>query len=391
MQIYIENLGAFSKRIFVINFMANGDKSMSDNAVKAERFHNIDLLKTIAIFFVVFYHGLIIKQNFLLEPSFETYFNFFVISILSTGVPLFFFCNGFLLFNKPLDLKKHIFKTIHLVIVTTIWALLTIAIMMFTDGVRFTPLEFFKAFLDMRQNMIGYLWFMGALVCIHILFPVLKGAFDSSKASIFYMAVIAYIIPLGIMCIERVCSAIVHDAAGVYFKMFNPFSGLLAYSFMYFCLGGLACFYQDEIKQKIEEKHLNVKLIAFGAIIAACACLAVYGVLKSKKMNAVWDMVFASYDSIFTLVNVLAIYLLSMNYRPKEGSAAASAVCFIGANTLGIYLIHEIFLHILTKRLSEIAWCTNIIVNAVYCAAVICVCLAITWLIKKIPLVKHIL
>ena len=364
---------------------------MSDDAKKVGRFHNIDLLKTLAIFFVVFYHGLIIKQNFLVEPSFETYFNFFVISILSTGVPLFFFCNGFLLFNKPLDLKKHIFKTIRLVIITTIWALLTIAIMMFTDNVRFTPLEFFKAFLDMRQDMIGYLWFMGALVCIHILFPVLKGAFDSNKAAILYMAVIAYIIPLGIMCIERVCSAIVHDAAGVYFGMFNPFAGLLAYSFMYFCLGGLACFYQEEIKQKIEQKHLNIKLIAVCAIFVSCVCLAAYGVLKSRKMNAIWDMVFASYDSIFTLINVLAIYVLSMNYKPKEGSHAASAVSFIGINTLGIYLIHEIFLHMLTKQLAEIPWCTNIIVNAVYCAAVICVCLAITWIIKKIPLLKHIL
>ena len=364
---------------------------MSDVSEKKVRFYNIDLLKTLAIFFVVVYHGLLVNQNFLEKPSFETYFNFFLITILSTGVPLFFFCNGFLLFNKPLDLKKHIFKTVHLVVVTTIWALLTIAIMMFTDGVRFTPVQFFKAFLDMKQDMIGYLWFMGALVCIHILFPVLKGAFDSSKTSIFYLAIINYIIPLGIMCIERVCSAIVHDAAGVYFKMFNPFSGLVAYSFTYFCLGGLACSWQEEIKQKIEEKHINARLIAAGAILVSCVCLAVYGVLKSRKMNAIWDMVFASYDSIFTLINVLAIYLLAMNYKPKEGSAAAYTVCFIGANTLGIYLIHEIFMHMLTKRLIQIPWCTNIAVNIVYAAAIICVCAVISWLIKKIPLIKHIL
>ena len=375
----------------MINFTANGDKSMSDVSEKRVRFYNIDLLKTLAIFFVVVYHGLIVKQDFLTEPSFETYFNFFLITILSTGVPLFFFCNGFLLFNKPLDLKKHIFKTVHLVVVTTIWALLTIAIMMFTDGVRFTPVQFFKAFLDMKQDMIGYLWFMGALVCIHILFPVLKGAFDSNKTSILYLAIISYIIPLGIMCVERGCSAIVHDAAGVYFKMFNPFIGLEAYSFTYFCLGGLAGFYQEEIKQKIEEKHINAKLIAVCAILVSCVCLAAYGVLKSRKMNAIWDMVFASYDSIFTLINVLTIYLLTMNYKPKEGSTVASAVCFIGANTLGIYLIHEIFMHMLTKRLVQIPWCTNIAVNIVYAAAIICVCAVISWLIKKIPLIKHIL
>lgn len=364
---------------------------MSDVSEKKVRVHNVDLLKTLAIFFVVVYHGLIIKQDFLAAPSFETYFNFFLITILSTGVPLFFFCNGFLLFNKPLDLKKHIFKVIHLLIVTAIWALLTIALMMLTDNVRFTPVQFFKAFLDMKQDMIGYLWFMGALVCIQLLFPVLKGAFDSSKTSILYLAVISYIIPLGIMCIERVCSAVVHDSAGVYFGMFNPFSGLIAYSFTYFCLGGLAGFYQEEIKQKIEEKHVNAKLIAAGAIVVSCVCLAAYGVLKSKKMNAVWDMVFASYDSIFTIVNVLAIYVLSLSYKPEEGSAAASAVRLVGMNTLGIYLIHEIFMHMLTKRLIQIPWCTNIVVNIVYAVVLICICTAISWLIKKIPLLKHIL
>ncbi len=364
---------------------------MSDDAKKVGRFHNIDLLKTLAIFFVVFYHGLIIKQDFLTAPSFETYFNFFLITILSTGVPLFFFCNGFLLFNKPLNLKKHIFKVVHLVIITTIWAFLTIAIMMLTDNVRFTPVQFFKAFLDMKQDMIGYLWFMGALVCIQLLFPILKGAFDTSKASILYMAIIAYIIPLGVMCIERVCSAIVHDAAGVYFRMFNPFSGLVAYSFTYFCLGGLAGFYQEEIKQKIEEKHINAKLIAVCAILVSCVCLAAYGVLKSRKMNAIWDMVFASYDSIFTIINVAAIYMLSLSYKPKEGGISASIVRIIGMNTLGIYLIHEIFVHMLTKRLVANPWCTNVAVNLIYAVVLICVCTAITWLIKKIPLLKHIL
>jgi len=354
---------------------------MSDEAKKNNRFHNIDLLKTVAIFFVVLYHGLFINQNFISQPSFETYFNFFIITILSTGVPLFFFCNGFLLFNKPLDLKKHIFKIIHLVIITTIWAILTIAVMMLTDKVHFTPIEFFKAFLDMKQDMIGYLWFMGALVCIQLLFPVLKGAFDSSKASILYLAVISYIIPLGVMCVERVSSAIVHDAAGYYFGMFNPFSGLFAYSFTYFCLGGLAGFYQENIKQKIQEKNINVKIIAVGIIIASCACLALYGVIKSREMNRIWDMVFSSYDSIFTIINVAAIYILSLGYKAKESSLISKFISLIGINTLGIYLIHEIFMHMVPESFPANPWCTNIAVNIFFMIEFLLYCfVARSWL-----------
>ncbi|NLK45240.1 MAG: acyltransferase [Treponema sp.] len=358
---------------------------------KDNRFYNVDLLKALAIFFVIIYHGWLSKINFIEAPSFETYFNFFLMTILSTGVPLFFFCNGFLLFNRSFDFKKHIFKVIRLMIITTIWAFLTIGVMMFTDNVYFSPMEFFKAVLDLKQDMIGYLWFMGALVCVHIVFPVLKAAFDANKKSILYLAFISYLLPLGFMIIDRICSAIVKDSGGVYFKMFNPFNSLFAYSFTFFCLGGLCNFYQEKIEKFIEEKNINAKLIASGLIFVSCVCLATYGVLKSYRIGSIWDMVFSSYDSIFTIVNVVAIYILSLNYKPEKNNFMVRTIYYVGKNTLGIYFIHEIFIHIFTKHLVVIPWCTNIIFNVFYASAIIFASLFVTWIIKKIPLLKHIL
>ena len=358
---------------------------------KTNRVHIVDFLKTLAMFFVLFYHGLLLDCDFLVRPGFATYFNFFFISILSTGVPLFFFCNGFIMLNRPLNLKKHIIKTVRLVIITTIWAFLTVALMCIIDKVDFSFIEYIKAVINLKSDMIGYFWFMGSFVCLYLLFPVIKGAFDSNKASILYFAIISFIIPIGIIVLERGASAVVHDFGGIYFRMFDPFNGINAYPFVYFCLGGLAGFYQPKIESFIEEKHIKAKLISCIMIIVSCACLSVYGILKSRRSGEIWDMVFASYDSIFTLVNVFAIFILSLNYKPEKDSLIVRIIRYIGMNTLGIYLIHELFIHMLRGQLYSMTWCKNIAVNSVYALALIFASLAVAWVIKKIPLLKHIL
>ena len=59
-----------------------------------ERFENIDLLKALAIYFVVIYHFNIIPINVIEPDSCWNYFNYYLKSILSTCVPIFFFVNG---------------------------------------------------------------------------------------------------------------------------------------------------------------------------------------------------------------------------------------------------------------------------------------------------------
>lgn len=73
------------------------------------RFHNIDLIEALAMLFVVIYHTQVYDSNIMPEggeASSSVYVNYMLRGILSTCVPLFFFANGFLLFNRPLDLKK---------------------------------------------------------------------------------------------------------------------------------------------------------------------------------------------------------------------------------------------------------------------------------------------
>ena len=65
-----------------------------------KRYDNLDLLKVIAIVFVLIYHVYARSANLNnVTGSFNCY-NYFLKSILGTCVPVFFFVNGALLLNK---------------------------------------------------------------------------------------------------------------------------------------------------------------------------------------------------------------------------------------------------------------------------------------------------
>ena len=115
------------------------------NMNKTKRIDNIDLLESIAMFFVIVYHTKSdISHNILEEHSTVDNIDYCVRSILSTCVPLFFFCNGFLLFNRPFDLKKHLTKTFKLFALALIWGSLSASFAQFVihSGEPFCIKEF---------------------------------------------------------------------------------------------------------------------------------------------------------------------------------------------------------------------------------------------------------
>ena len=66
---------------------------MSNNIPK-KRFDFVDLLKATAIFFVLIYHFSLMNVDFIHNGEWTSYINYYLKSLLSTCVPLFFFVNG---------------------------------------------------------------------------------------------------------------------------------------------------------------------------------------------------------------------------------------------------------------------------------------------------------
>lgn len=100
---------------------------------------------------------------------------------------------------------------------------------------------------DCKPEKDIHLWYMGALVCIYILFPLLKVVFDNSRKVFIYFTVVCAILTFGNELINHFITILL-NTAGLYegiidvnwFNDFNPFRNIFGYAFVYFCVGGLA-------------------------------------------------------------------------------------------------------------------------------------------------------
>ena len=165
---------------------------------ETKRITSLDLVKSLAIFFVCFYHYNNFDINILGDKEFTKYLAYFIKGVAGCGVPLFFMANGAILLNKNLDIKKHLKKTVKITILTGIWGILTLLILMPIKGEYMSISEIVKSLITMKMGWINHLWFLPALVCIYIIFPIIKSAYDSNKSEIiFYFLFIVFILTFG--------------------------------------------------------------------------------------------------------------------------------------------------------------------------------------------------
>src|SRR4051794_19168514 len=125
---------------------------MNDKSIN-KRYDFVDLLKTIAIFFVLFYHFSVMNIDFIHDEGFTSYFNYYLNSILSTCVPIFFFVNGGLLLNKSyLDIKSHVRKTIKILILTLLWGLISLILLSIIKGEPLSFSDIVKGLYYLKQG-----------------------------------------------------------------------------------------------------------------------------------------------------------------------------------------------------------------------------------------------
>lgn len=132
-------------------------------------------------------------------------------------------------------------------------------------------------------------------------------------------------------------------------------------------------------------------------LAASTLLLCLWGVFLSRQMQDFWDVVWYDYDSIFTLINVIIIYLLSRSYHIPTGGGKCREyvgryIRLVGSNTLGIYFMHMLFLQLGERwDLVHLPFMQNYFSLALYAFIVMNLCLIIALLMKKIPIVRKLL
>ncbi len=355
---------------------------------KQNRLTYIDLMECIAIFFVVAYHATAYSFDFVSNGSVANYLIYFCRTILSTCVPIFFFVNGYLLLNKPFNFKKHISKILHMFIIIFIWAFVLMPLYLIISGQSISLNAIVVPILNMDTGWsMNLFWYLGALICIYILFPLLKLAFDKDKKLFYFFTIVFAVLTFGfkffnemVILLSPFTHLLENGLELPIITMFNPFRGSYGYSFVYFCVGGIMFEYKDKVLS-IPKTKRNV-ISVFG-ILVSCVCLFVMGVLHSKLIKGeVWDIVWNGYDTIFTFLNVIFLYVLCLNYKKDYGFIRT-----VSTNTLGIYFIHGLLLR-LTIGVFDFEFLRNLPFNLVYSFAILCICLLISIVVKKIPIIN---
>lgn len=364
---------------------------INTNQNNIKRINYVDLIESLAILFVIIYHSPMYSTNILSGGELTAKFSYWFNTILSTCVPLFFFINGFLLFNKDFNLKKHILKIIKLILLTCLWGIITLCLYMLIRNEYFTIKEFIKALWTWKLGWINHLWFMGALICIYCLFPILKLCYDTNKKIFYYYVILCATLTFGN---EFICEIGTLVASFLFdykkeintnlFNMFNPIRGIAGYSIVYFCCGGVIYNYIDNIKQ--HKNHINK--LALVTIILNMSLLFTYGYYISYLTGKKWDVVWNGYDTIFTFCNVISIFILSLNYTGQI-PLLSNFIRILSLNTLGIYFLHWIYIPLTLPFFKQFPSANNILSNFIYAIIITIICLITITFIKKIPLIKH--
>ncbi|AIQ14592.1 hypothetical protein PDUR_23895 [Paenibacillus durus] len=356
-----------------------------------ERLVYLDLIKVVAIYLVCFYHFNDLPTDVLANPSFFTYLNYAVKGMASAGVPLFFMVNGALMLNRSYNLRKHIHKIIMICILTVVWGILTLAILIPINGDSYTPVQFAKALIEWKMFRINHLWFLQTLVCLYILFPLIKEIYDKDdKGPLYFFFGTAFLLTFGNVLLSNIANTAEWVMKVNYleknynfFNKFNVFNGFYAFSIVYFILGGW-------LQAKLQDNRFRRpgSPVLTGIILTALIVLLGYGIIMSQSNGEVFDTVFDGYDTLMTLIVTAGLFILSSRYKQGKSPRLSKGMEVIGSNTLGIYFIHVIVGWFTLPYYKLLPFSTNLLANLIYGAAVLILSLGVVLLLKKIPVVK---
>lgn len=353
---------------------------------KIDRDHSIDLLKIIAIYFVILIHNFYVSNNFIVNNTFESY-TAFIIRLLIEGVLIFIFVNGYLLIDKELDLKKHLKKILRIFILIIIWAVIYSIILpiVFNDNVSIKSIitSVLETKIGHRYN--GILWFLQNLIMLYLIFPLIKLVHDKDKKIYNYFFILVAFFTVGINLIMLV-SQYVFNILKMYnitnmlidfISRYNPISN--GYFILYFMLGG----YVKEYKDKLLNNKNKIYILSIISIII----VSLYGIFYSKRLGYLYSSNF-NYNTIFMVFIVIGLYVLfnqiNFNKLPKW---LINLITFLGNNTMGIYLLH----YICSKVFIKFFEINTLIETLGFSLLILVISSILTYIFSKIPYINKII
>lgn len=353
---------------------------------------SLDLLKTTAIFLVVFFHNMQLNPNSIADNLF--------MMVGNAAVPCFFLASGAVFFHRPLSIKKQIHRILQAYLVMVIWRMVYLLLYVYWGAPLNGSLRALCSYLFFFQPMDGigtaHFWFMDALLTVMMAAPLLylcyHAAADylpSSRMLPGHSTLLVFI--LGILLLFNQGPAVGNlflsgfshllgkpapDIAAL--AEINPFSFRYSNYMTYYLLGALLMEYKERLSGKT------------AAILTGGGILGLLLIKYFQTGSFCWNNIHLSggYYWLSTMCLAAGLFLISIRIPVQRWPVTSWIARVVGASTLGIFYLHIPLIYVLTPGFTQITTWNGWLLNTAESFLIILLALIMIGIGRKIPLIR---
>jgi surface polysaccharide O-acyltransferase-like enzyme len=342
----------------------------------------VDFLRVTATFLVVWLHT---SAPWLYKYGRITNSNWYVANILGSvvrmAVPLFFMLTGYLLLDRSILLGAYFRKRVARIAVPWIaWSAIYVLWNIYHNGANISMLYAIKSFIN--DGIFYHLWFLYTLLGLYLFIPVLSWGMNVNKQprAIFFTAVwfvAASVIPFINTGLTYITGGDVKVALDV--TMFCGYSGYLTAGLL---LGQLRV-------------SRGIRLLAVCALIGTVSFTALATFIATSRSGT-----FIEYFYLYLTPNVVVASMAAFLLLKECGCMVARSVILsqivttMSTASLGVYLIHPIFLNLIQDGTLGASMASLSNGTAFSIPAVALIAFVLSWagayVILQIPLIRRI-
>lgn len=340
--------------------------------MKQRRYTNLDLLRILACFMVVFVHSFPTGYQGATPTSLTwTVLNIYE-GLIRSAIPIFFMISGVLFLGREEFSAKKLFtrNILKLVLLYFLWCVLYA---IDTLGVKTVFTDFdFVAFVKAVVNFKYHLWYLPAMLSVYFLIPVLRLVRNNDKV-LKYIVIMFLIFAIGRGTIGAIPQ--LHSVCKVADRFTFAFAGWSGY----FVLG----YYLYRKQKKFSVKTPVLVIMLIGVLILTMVLRQSVSILNGKTVGAI-------YDNNFFVSNALSagLFLLLFLRLPSEKIPPKTSrfISKISKYTLLVYLLHPFVIEHLAPCLSDVSLVFSAPISTL---AAIAVSLAVAFVLDRIPFINE--
>ena len=343
---------------------------------KKERIIYLDMLKIISCIFVVIIHVTAPGFRGFKLNSLSWDINLLFNMLARFAVPVFVMVSGalFLDKNKEIDIKRLWKKNIlHLFVLYILWTIIYSVYNVYSKGFGF---NIKNILVDCIKSSYYHLWFIPMIIGLYMIVPIIR-PFTKDKRLLEYFIVLFFVLKIIPYTLDLFNVSVIHKILQRMSIAFLSFDGIFSFA-GYFIIGH----YINEYGIK-KRNRILIYIIGILSYILGVVGTILFSNYKNKAYET-FDREFSITTFFMSIAMFTLFKYITKNKVFKEKTE--KIIIHLSKMTLGIYVIHALFIDILKNQVGlsftklynlPLAFLIVIIVSYIF-----------TYIFSKIPIVK---